>query len=112
MGSRSLGAVGWRSTTSKAPPTSSKSSLVLGTSSRRRAAPGAALDLEHMTDELLVAGSIALDTLEGSFGVVNEELGGSALYFALAASLIMPVRILAPVGRETAGAVRDVIGSR
>jgi len=31
---------------------------------------------------LLVAGSIALDTLEGPFGRVTGELGGSALYFA------------------------------
>ena len=65
-----------------------------------------------MTDELLVAGSIALDTLEGPFGVVHEELGGSAMYFALAASLITPVRMLAPVGRDGLEGVRRAIGSR
>ena len=37
------------------------------------------------TPELLVAGSIALDSLLG--GQITDELGGSALYFALAASL-------------------------
>lgn len=50
--------------------------------------------------ELLVAGSVALDTRDGPFGHVDEELGGSAVYFALAASLIMPVRVAAPVGRD------------
>ncbi len=48
--------------------------------------------------ELLVAGSIALDTRDGPFGKVKEELGGSAVYFALAASLIAPVKVVAPVG--------------
>ena len=62
--------------------------------------------------ELLVAGSIALDTIEGPDGTVEDELGGSALYFALAASLIMPVRVLAPVGVEDAPRVRALAGSR
>src|SRR5205814_1176915 len=62
--------------------------------------------------ELLVAGSIALDNLEGSFGTVHDELGGSALYFALAASLIMPVRMMAPVGAETAGRLEAAIQGR
>lgn len=52
------------------------------------------------TPELLVAGSVALDTREGPFGKVNEVLGGSAVYFALAASLVVPVRVVAPVGRD------------
>jgi sugar/nucleoside kinase (ribokinase family) len=43
---------------------------------------------------------------------VRDELGGSALYFALAASLITPVRVVAPVGREDADAVRAIMGSR
>lgn len=64
------------------------------------------------TRELLVGGSIALDTLEGPFGMVRDELGGSALYFALAASLIMPVRLLAPVGAETSDRLAEVIRGR
>ena len=52
--------------------------------------------------ELLVAGSVALDTRDGPFGKVEEALGGSAVYFALAASLIMPVRVVAPVGADGA----------
>jgi sugar/nucleoside kinase (ribokinase family) len=62
--------------------------------------------------ELLVAGSIALDTIEGPDGTVEDELGGSAMYFALAASLIMPVRVVAPVGAEDASRVRALAGSR
>ena len=50
--------------------------------------------------ELLVVGSIALDKLEGPFGKVKEELGGSAVYFALAASMLVPVRVSAPVGND------------
>jgi len=62
--------------------------------------------------ELLVAGSIALDTIDGAFGSIRDELGGSALYFALAASLIVPVRVVAAVGRESADVVRDVVRGR
>ena len=65
-----------------------------------------------MTSELLVAGSVALDTIEGPFGTVTDELGGSALYFALAASLITPVRMIAPVGRESVDAVHEAIAGR
>src|SRR5207248_7040130 len=60
--------------------------------------------------ELLVAGSVALDTLEGDFGKVSDELGGSALHFALAASLITPVTMIAPVGRESEQAVFELTG--
>jgi sugar/nucleoside kinase (ribokinase family) len=65
-----------------------------------------------LSPELLVAGSIARDMLDGDFGSVRDELGGSALYFALAASLITPVRVVAPVGREDEDAVRELVGSR
>jgi sugar/nucleoside kinase (ribokinase family) len=60
-----------------------------------------------LNPELLVAGSIALDTLEGPYGRVSDELGGSALYFALAASLITPVQLVAPVGADA----RDLVAS-
>lgn len=65
-----------------------------------------------MTHGLLVAGSIALDTLDGPFGHVEEEPGGSALYFALAASLIVPVQLVAPVGRDDVELVKQAVGSR
>jgi sugar/nucleoside kinase (ribokinase family) len=50
--------------------------------------------------ELLVVGSVALDNRDGPFGRVVDELGGSAVYFALAASLLNPVKVVAPVGRD------------
>jgi sugar/nucleoside kinase (ribokinase family) len=59
---------------------------------------------------LLVAGSIALDSLMG--GRVTDELGGSALYCALAASRIVDVLVVAPVGRDGEAAVRGVLGGR
>ena len=55
--------------------------------------------------ELLVVGSVALDNRDGPFGKLREELGGSAVYFALAASLIVPVKVSAPVGRDAVDAV-------
>jgi len=65
-----------------------------------------------MTTELLVAGSVALDTRDGPFGKVKETLGGSAVYFALAASLIMPVKVVAPVGGDGAKRVAQAFSGR
>ncbi|HEY1420163.1 MAG TPA: PfkB family carbohydrate kinase [Candidatus Dormibacteraeota bacterium] len=62
--------------------------------------------------ELLVAGSVALDTRDGPFGKVKEELGGSAVFFALAASLIYPVKVVAPVGRDGAERVAHIFDGR
>lgn len=62
--------------------------------------------------ELLVAGSIALDTIEGNAGIVTDELGGSSLYFAFAASLITPVRVVAAVGADDEARVRKLVGER
>jgi hypothetical protein len=59
---------------------------------------------------LLVAGSIALDSLRG--GTISEELGGSATYFSLAASLITRVEIVAPVGRDGESMVTPVLARR
>jgi len=59
-----------------------------------------------------VVGSIALDTREGPYGKVREELGGSAVYFALAASLIMPVRLSGPVGRDAEARLRRALKDR
>ena len=59
---------------------------------------------------LLVAGSIALDSLMG--GSVTDELGGSALYCSLAASRSVDVMVVAPVGRDGEAAARAVLGDR
>src|ERR1700730_16701962 len=62
--------------------------------------------------QLLVAGSVALDTRDGPCGKVVETLGGSAVYFALAASLIVPVKVVAPVGIDGAKRVAQTFSGR
>jgi len=62
--------------------------------------------------QLLVAGSVALDTRDGPFGKVQSTLGGSAVYFALAASLILPVKFIAPVGIDGAKRVAQAFSGR
>jgi cytidine kinase len=62
--------------------------------------------------QLLVVGSVALDTRDGPFGKVREELGGSAVYFALAASLLVPVKVVAPVGRDAVDKVARAFENR
>ena len=50
--------------------------------------------------KLLVVGSVALDTIKTPFGEVNEVLGGSATYFATAASYFTTVDLIAVVGED------------
>ncbi|NOZ57728.1 MAG: sugar kinase [Calditrichaeota bacterium] len=49
---------------------------------------------------LVVVGSVALDTVTTPAGKVEDALGGSALYFAAAASLLGPVSVVAVVGED------------
>ena len=49
---------------------------------------------------VLVVGSVAIDTVETPFGTADSILGGSAVYFSLAASLFAPVRLVGVVGRD------------
>ncbi len=50
---------------------------------------------------VLVVGSVALDTVETPFGKVQDALGGSATYIAIAASYFTaPVRVVAVVGGD------------
>jgi len=49
---------------------------------------------------LLVTGSIGLDTLETPSGKRENVLGGSAIYFAYAASFFTPVRLVGVVGED------------
>ncbi len=48
----------------------------------------------------LAVGSIALDTLETGAGRKTDILGGSATFFAMAASLFAPVRLVGVVGTD------------
>jgi sugar/nucleoside kinase (ribokinase family) len=79
------------------------------TSLHRAAAQVAVPDLQP---SLLVAGSVALDTRDGPFGKVEETLGGSAVYFALAATLIGPVKVVAPVGVDGAKRLAQAFSGR
>lgn len=49
---------------------------------------------------LLVTGSIGIDTVETPSGTVRDVLGGSSIYFACAASLFSPVRLVGVVGGD------------
>ena len=49
---------------------------------------------------LLVVGSIALDSVETPFGRTENTLGGSAVFFAAAGSLLHPVQVVGVVGRD------------
>jgi sugar/nucleoside kinase (ribokinase family) len=50
--------------------------------------------------DLLVVGSVALDSVATPFGTVREALGGSATYFSYAASFFTGVRLVAAVGED------------
>ncbi len=49
---------------------------------------------------ILVVGSVALDSVETPFGTAKRVLGGSAVFFSSAASLLCPVRVVGVVGED------------
>jgi sugar/nucleoside kinase (ribokinase family) len=49
---------------------------------------------------ILVVGSVALDHVETPFGCIDEALGGSAVYFGAAASVLAPVQVVGVVGSD------------
>jgi sugar/nucleoside kinase (ribokinase family) len=49
---------------------------------------------------LLVVGSVALDSVFTPFGETADALGGSAVYFSVAASMLHPVRVVGVVGDD------------
>lgn len=49
---------------------------------------------------LIVTGSIGIDSIEAPTGTADDVLGGSAIYFAAAASFFGPVRLVAAVGSD------------
>lgn len=60
----------------------------------------------------LVVGSLALDTVETPYGRAEEVLGGSASFFAAAASLYQPVQVVAVVGDDFPLAQLDFLRER
>lgn len=61
---------------------------------------------------LVVVGSVGLDDVETPFGRVEEAIGGSAVYFSLAASLFTKVSVAANVGHDFPTAVWDLLAAR
>ncbi|MFH1861058.1 MAG: PfkB family carbohydrate kinase [bacterium] len=53
-----------------------------------------------MQHEVLVVGSIGLDSVKTPFGEVSDVLGGSAIYFSVAASFFTSVKLVGVVGED------------
>ena len=65
-----------------------------------------------MSQSIAVIGSVAFDTIETPAGRADEELGGSATHFAVAASVFAKVHLVAPVGRDFPAEAREYLVSR
>ncbi len=50
--------------------------------------------------KILVVGSVALDSIETPTGKVEEVLGGSAIYFSVAASFFADVNLVGVIGKD------------
>jgi cytidine kinase len=61
---------------------------------------------------LLVTGSIGIDTVKTPFGVSEDCLGGSAVYFSMAASFFCPVRFVGVVGADCPFKLAEVFAGR
>lgn len=61
---------------------------------------------------IVVVGSVALDSVTNIHGKIEEGLGGSAVYFSLAASLFTPVSLVAVVGRDFPDNFRALLADR
>lgn len=61
---------------------------------------------------LLVVGSVALDSISTPFGSTADAIGGSAVFFAVAASLLHPVRVVGVVGDDYPVHELDRLASR
>lgn len=62
--------------------------------------------------KLLVVGSVALDSIITPFGETEDALGGSAVYFSVAASLLTGVRVVGVVGDDYPMSRLNAIGAR
>jgi sugar/nucleoside kinase (ribokinase family) len=61
---------------------------------------------------VLVVGTVAFDSIETPFGSAERILGGSASYFALAASFFAPVRIVGVIGEDFPQDYLDIFTQR
>ena len=61
---------------------------------------------------LLVTGSIGIDTIKTPYGVSENCLGGSVVYFSMAASFFSPVRLLGVIGSDCPFDLAEVFAGR
>ncbi len=59
---------------------------------------------------LLVVGSIALDSVQTPFGATADAVGGSAMFFSHAASILHPVQVVGVVGDDYPSEALDRLG--
>ncbi len=62
--------------------------------------------------QLLVTGSIGIDTVSTPYGRAEGVLGGSAVYFSFAAAHYVPVRLVGVVGEDFPDGFRETLKSR
>ena len=63
-------------------------------------------------NDVMIIGTVALDTIETPFGKVERALGGSATYASYAASFFSKPAIVSVVGRDFPGEYLELIKSR
>lgn len=61
---------------------------------------------------LLVTGSIGIDTVRTPYGVSEDCLGGSSVYFSMAASFFTPVRFVGVIGGDCPFDLEEVFAGR
>ncbi|NLO72973.1 MAG: sugar kinase [candidate division WS1 bacterium] len=62
--------------------------------------------------DVLIVGSLALDSVTTPFGDREESWGGAALYSAAAASLLSPVHLVGVIGEDFPAAALEVLAAR
>lgn len=68
--------------------------------------------LRSGSGQVVVVGSVALDTIEGPGGHVKDILGGSATYATYAAGFFAPVKLVACIGEDFPDASLRVLGEK
>ncbi len=61
---------------------------------------------------LLVTGSIGIDTVKTPYGLSENCVGGSAVYFSMSASFFSPIRLIGAVGSDCPFELSEVFAGR
>jgi len=70
------------------------------------------MKMEQKKKSLLVVGTVAIDSIETPYGKQEECFGGSAAYFAYAASFFTPIKLSAVVGEDFPREYQSVLEER